>query len=102
MAQLARYAPVRKIQYHKARCEVEIDWHLTGSVLKGDVTAHCTAVRTNVHVESPAPADEVADLVAMAKSGCFLEQMVTTAVPLTSTLTVNLKETPIPPHPAPL
>jgi len=75
---------------------VEIDWQLSGSILKGDVAAHCNAVRTRVHVESSAPAHEVAKLVAMAKNGCFLEQMIATAVPVTSTLTVNARDTLIP------
>lgn len=78
---------------------MEIDWRLSGSVLRGDVAAHCNAVRTTVHVESSAPPHAVANLVAMAKNGCFLEQMITTAVPVTSTLTVNSQETPIPGQP---
>jgi hypothetical protein len=96
---LARYAPVRKIEYRKASCEVEIDWQLSGSILKGDVAAHCNAVRTRVHVESSSPPHAVASLVAMAKNGCFVEQMITTAVPVTSTLTVNSRDTPIPGQP---
>ena len=98
---MARYAPVRKVQYDKATCQVEIDWRISGSVLKGDVEANCLAVRTTLRIESPAPADKLAGLVAMAKRGCFMEQMITTAVPVTSTLVVNSEEVPIPPHPGP-
>ena len=80
---------------------MELDWGLSGSVVRGDVAARCNAVRTRVRVESPAPPSDVAKLVAMAKSGCFLEQMITTAVPLASTLVVNAQETPIPQYPEP-
>jgi len=88
------------VSYDRATCEVEIDWSVSGSVLRGDVAAHCSSVRAALRVESSASADEVGALVAMARSGCFMEQLVTTAVPMATTLTVNDDVIPIPDHPA--
>ncbi len=78
-----------KIPFKRAGCRVEFDYFLKGSVLKGTVQSGCTAVRTHFTVESPAPPDRVAALVQNAKQGCFAENMVQTAVPLTSTIELN-------------
>ena len=77
------------MRYTTARCGVEIDWRLKGSALRGDVETRCLGVRTSVEVESDASTEAVAALVRLAKQGCFMEQLVQAAVPLTSTLTVN-------------
>jgi uncharacterized OsmC-like protein len=78
-----------KIAFKRASCRVEFDYFLRGSVLKRTVESGCTAVRTHFEVESEAPADQVRDLIRNAKQGCFAENMITTAVPLTSTINLN-------------
>jgi uncharacterized OsmC-like protein len=86
---LARYASILKTTITSAECHVEFDWFLSGSVLAGTVQGGASACRTHFVVDSPDPEDEVLRVIRLAKQGCFAEQMVQTAVPLTSTYIVN-------------
>ena len=70
---------------------MDFDYFLKGSVLKGTVESGCTAVRTHFVVESDEPEEKVVALIKNAKRGCFAENMVTAAVPLTSTIELNGK-----------
>ena len=78
-----------KTPFRRAKCRVEFDYFLKGSVLKGTVNSGCTAVRTHFEVESDAPREKVLNLIRLAKQGCYAENMVQTPVPLTSTITLN-------------
>jgi uncharacterized OsmC-like protein len=77
------------IDVKRASCRVEFDYFLKGSVLKRTVASGCTAVRTHFEVESDAAEEQVRDLIRNAKQGCYAESMITTAVPLTSTINLN-------------
>ncbi len=70
---------------------MDFDYFLKGSVLKGTVESGCTAVRTHFVVESDEPEEKVLTLIRNAKQGCFAENMVKAAVPLTSTIDLNGK-----------
>ena len=72
-----------------ASCRVELDWFLHGSVLRGTVESGCTACRTHFVLDSPESEEDVEKIVRLAKQGCFAEQMVQAAVPLTSTYVLN-------------
>ena len=74
---------------NSASCRVELDWFLQGSVLKGTVESGCTGGRTHFVIDSPESDEDVEKIVRLAKQGCFAEQMVQTAVPLTSTYRIN-------------
>ncbi len=78
-----------KTPFRKAKCRVEFDYFLKGSVLKRTVDSGCTAVRTHFEVESDQPKEKILDLIRLAKQGCYAEKMVQTAVPLTSTIDLN-------------
>ena len=80
-----------KIDFKRASCRVEFDYFLRGSVLQRTVESGCAAVRTHFEVESDAPQEDVQALIRNAKQGCFAESMITTAVPLTSTINLNGK-----------
>ena len=94
MAQLSRYAHIRKVTIKSAQCRTELDFYLTGSVKRGDVEAGCSEARTHLEVESDDPPDAVAEVVRLAHTGCFLEQMIARPVPVRSTLTLNGAEVP--------
>ncbi len=80
-----------KVPFRRASCDVDFDYYLRGSVLQSTVESGCTAVRTHFIVESDAPDEKVAALIRNAKKGCFAENMVQAAVPLTSTVELNGK-----------
>jgi hypothetical protein len=94
LAQVSRYAHIRKVTITSAKCRTELDFYLTGSVKRGDVEAGCSEARTHLDVESDDPVDQVAEVVRLAHTGCFLEQMIARPVPVRSTLTVNGTEIP--------
>jgi len=72
-----------------AECHVEFDWFLYGSVIAGTVKSGATACRTDFKIESPESEADILKIVRLAKQGCFAEQMVQTAVPLSSSYTIN-------------
>ena len=80
-----------KTSFEKAACRVEFDYFLKGSVLKGDVNSGCRRVRTHFKVESSDSEEKILNIIRLAKQGCYAEQMVQTAVPLTSTVELNGK-----------
>ncbi len=78
-----------KIEYKSAKVRVEMDYLLSGSVLKGTVKAECLETRTFFEVESDSPEDHVLALIKNAKQGCFAESMIQAAVPLKSEIKLN-------------
>ena len=80
-----------KTTFEKATCRVEFDYFLQGSVLRGDVNSGCRRVRTHFKVESSEAEEKILNIIRLAKQGCYAEQMVQTAVPLTSTVKLNGK-----------
>ena len=80
-----------KTSFEKAACRVEFDYFLKGSVLKGDVNSGCRMVRTHFKVESSEAEEKILNIIRLAKQGCYAEQMIQTAVPLTSTVELNGK-----------
>ncbi len=78
-----------KTTFEKATCRVEFDYYLKGSVLKGDVNSGCRHVRTHFKVESNDSKEKILNIIRLAKQGCYAEQMVQAAVPLTSTVDLN-------------
>ncbi|MEO6375322.1 MAG: hypothetical protein ABIQ73_25705 [Acidimicrobiales bacterium] len=86
---MSRYAHIRKVKINAASCRSELDFVLTGSVKRGDVESACTQARTHLEIDSDDAPDAVAEVVALAHKGCFLEQMIEKPVPLRTTLTLN-------------
>ena len=80
-----------KTTFEKATCRIEFDYFLQGSVLRGDVNSGCRRVRTHFKVESSEAEEKILNIIRLAKQGCYAEQMVQTAVPLTSTVELNGK-----------
>jgi hypothetical protein len=91
---LSRYAHIRKVTIKSAKCRTELDFYLTGSVKRGDVEAGCSEARTHLEVESDDPPEAVAEVVRLAHTGCFLEQLIARPVPVRSTLRLNGRDMP--------
>ncbi len=88
-----------KLKVRKARCHVEFDYLLSGSVLKGTVKTTWKSVTTNLEIDSDEPMDRIVALVRNAKGGCFAENLVVQQVPLNSSVTlrgrtIEFKENP--------
>ncbi|MGH9089629.1 MAG: hypothetical protein ACRDYZ_16230 [Acidimicrobiales bacterium] len=89
---MTRYASILKKTIDRAECDVDFDWYLEGSVLKGTVRSGATGCRTRLVVDSPEDEADILRIVRLAKQGCFAEQLVQAAVPLVSTCIVNGSE----------
>ena len=83
---------MKKLTIKEARVHVEMDFYLSGSVLAGTVESGVTEVRSDFDVSSDEPEEDVANIIRLAKRGCFAERLVETAVPMQSTLKLNGKE----------
>lgn len=81
-----------KKQITRAQCRCEFDAEMTGSVLKKTVDAQVHRFRTHLIIDSPEPEEEIAQIIRLAKRGCWAEKLVANPIPLLSTYTVNGKE----------
>jgi uncharacterized OsmC-like protein len=89
LTQLGRYASMKKVDFTRAECDVELDLGVTGSVLRGDVAAACHGARTVFRVESDADPAALLEVITLAKRGCFGEAMLREPVEMGSTIFVN-------------
>ncbi len=80
---------MKNLAITSAKVHVEMDYYLTGSVLKGTVESGCSEVRTHFDVESDEPEESIREIIRLAKRGCFVENMIQTAIPLKSSITLN-------------
>ena len=78
-----------KIPFKKAKCTIEYDFFLRGSVLKGTVESGCTGFRSFLSIDSDASPAEVEKLARNAKGGCFAEWTLKNPVDIESTLEIN-------------
>jgi len=79
-----------KLKFKQAKCRVEMDYFLRGSVLKGTVESGCTETRVLLRVETDeADQERVDQLIRNAKRGCFAESMIRSSVPVKSRIEVN-------------
>ena len=92
---MARYAHMMKIPVTKARCRIEYDFFLRGSVLKGTVESGCEGFRSFLFIDSDAPRDQIAKLARNAMGGCFAEWTLRNPVEIVSTLEVNGENVPL-------
>ena len=78
-----------KIEFKKARCRIEYDFFLKGSVLKGTVESGCTGFRSFLFIDSDAPKDQIIKLAKNAKGGCFAEWTLRNPVEIEDVLVIN-------------
>ena len=80
---------MKEISILSAKVHVELDYFLTGSVKENSVENGVSQVRSIFEVESPEPEEPIAEVINLAKNGCFAESLVTSAVPLDSKIILN-------------
>ncbi len=62
---------MKNLAITSAKVHVEMDYYLTGSVLKGTVESGCSEVRTHFDVESAESAESIREIIRLAKRGCY-------------------------------
>ena len=83
---------MRGIEIKSANVNVELDYFLQGSVIKGTVNNSVTEVRSDFEVDSEETEAMVKEVIKLAKQGCFAESLVKNAIPLVSTCLLNGNE----------
>ena len=83
---------MRGIEIKSANVNVELDYFLQGSVIKGTVNNSVTEVRSYFEVDSEETEAKVIEVIMLAKQGCFAESLVKNAIPLVSTCLLNGNE----------
>ena len=87
---MARYAHIRRVSLPgPVQVRVELDFWLDGSVRRGDVRSGCSEVRVFLDLETDAPASDVAEVIRLARAGCFLERMVAEPTPVRAEVHLN-------------
>ena len=83
---------MRGIEIKSANVNVELDYFLQGSVIKGTVNNSVTEARSYFEVDSEETEAELIEVIMLAKQGCFAESLVKNAIPLVSTCLLNGNE----------
>ena len=76
---------MKGIEIKSANVNVELDYFLQGSVIKGTVNNSVTEVRSYFEVDSEETEEKGKEVIKLAKQGCFAESLVRNAIPLVST-----------------
>lgn len=61
-----------KVPITAASCHLKSVWWNSGSILRGDYETGLESIHTDLTVESDAPPEDVARLIAMAERGCYV------------------------------
>jgi len=83
---------MKGIEFKSADVNVEFDYFLQGSVIKGTVNNSVTEVRSYFEVDSEETEEKIIEVIKLAKQGCFAESLVRNAIPLVSTCLLNGNE----------
>lgn len=78
-----------KVPITKARVTVVGKFRQDGSVLAQTIQGSCVGIETQLDVESPASAAEVAGVIRNAENGCFTIQAVRKPSPVHTTVSLN-------------
>ena len=83
---------MKGIEIKSADVNVELDYFLQGSVIKGTLNNSVTEVRSYFEVDSEETEEKVIEVIKLAKQGCFAESLVRNTIPLVSTCLLNGNE----------
>jgi hypothetical protein len=89
LTQLARFAPLYEVPVEDASADVRATFRNTEKYDVDDAPAYFEQVVINLSVETTAPAENVARLVAHAERACHAAQSLMHAIPVRLEATVN-------------
>ena len=78
-----------KVNIAGAKVELTVRFSRKGSVLASTVDCQCDGVDVRVKVDSPDPAERVAQVVRNAEAGCYVIQTIRKPTATTTSLEVN-------------
>ncbi len=87
-----------RIPLERATVKVRGRFWTEGSALAGTLRAGCDGFEMELGLESSAPPSEVARLVSLARSACYVEQALAQPVKVEATVTLNGRPLELPPH----
>ncbi len=71
---------------------VTAHFHEQGSVLRGDAEGFCDGFEVEIAIESDEPAEQIGELIRLARQMCFTEKALMGSVPVAVRQTVNGRE----------
>ncbi len=71
---------------------VTAHFHEQGSVLRGDAEGFCDGFEVEISIESDEPAEQIAELIRLARQMCFTEKALIGSVPILVKQTINGQE----------
>ncbi len=89
LTQLARVSEARKVHLDKVRMRVTPRFGGSGSILADTVTQRLHDVETVLEIESAAPTEDVAKLVATAERMCYMLDVIRTPHEVRGTVLLN-------------
>lgn len=92
MTQIARYGRMMKVHIGKVRGKGRAYYRTQGSVLRGDRRGWLDKMETSFDIESTDAPEKVAQVVRVAKNGCYARQSLLNPVPIIETVTLNGQE----------
>jgi len=92
LTQVMRIAHMRDLDISKAECSVEMDWWSTGSLAHGTAKTGCRGVRSHFDIESSESPETIAEVVAQAEAGCYVENLIRTGAGINAVIYLNDEE----------
>ena len=80
---------MRKVEIKKIKAWIRVFTERHGSVLRGTVEAAVPRVETNYEIESDADPASIAEVLRIAREGCWVRQAITNPTPFEDRVTVN-------------
>ncbi len=86
---MSQVAAKRKLTLRKDHVRVTAHFHEQGSVLRGDAEGFCDGFEVEISIESDEPAEQITELIRLARQMCFTEKALMGSVPVTVKQTIN-------------
>ncbi len=88
-SQLTRYASELDVQIDDAQMDIRMSYDTRGKLGVADVSPACQGVTYVLTIQSPAPSEQVRQVVRMIEKGCHTINTIKNPVPILGTLVHN-------------